>query len=383
MSALPELLGKINDPNVTDDSLIDYVKGLIRDPAAVHSASVADPLYVALQVLRTRKLTKRSHLRLVRKAASLLGRSDKSCRCNGANAAEVAGVPASALELSLSSTGRSSRRSGQSSRPSRSSKRSRGRSRQRSDRTDRHDRDRQRRNNDDDDKSPRRRSDRDNRQRRRDEDDDTDDQNDGKKDEGGEEESYTRVIDAPDGKRKFKACCEKELLHIYGHAVRRVYARWLRSPTNLDWPEYLATHTNREEKRRLLRYNNVVYLTKEEADEFTVHYDTRQGLVIDKQGRPFIGGRYMFVLDQAGERLYIGKKERGRFHHTSFVAGAPVQCAGFIQFNRGRITMLRLHSGHYKPGKEHAILVRNFLSRPDWLGPKEASKVKIYLFNEH
>ena len=55
----------------------------------------------------------------------------------------------------------------------------------------------------------------------------------------------------------------------------------------------------------------------------------------------------MFVLDQTGQDLFVAKKRKGRFHHTSFVRGEPVQSAGFITFDKnGRITFHTEHFPH-------------------------------------
>ena len=63
-------------------------------------------------------------------------------------------------------------------------------------------------------------------------------------------------------------------------------------------------------------------------------------------------GEYIFVLDQTNTNLYVAKKVKGYFHHSSFVAGAPVTCAGMLELRSGEIYDVYLFSGHYKPTKE-------------------------------
>jgi hypothetical protein len=51
---------------------------------------------------------------------------------------------------------------------------------------------------------------------------------------------------------------------------------------------------------------------------------------------------------------HIGRK----FHHSSFVSGKKVRCAGMITVTSGKVTRVDNDSGHYKPGTRH---LRNFV----------------------
>merc|ERR1712232_1198992 len=50
--------------------------------------------------------------------------------------------------------------------------------------------------------------------------------------------------------------------------------------------------------------------------------------------------------------LYMNEKQRGRFHHSSFLAGTPVMAAGYAEVDQGFITTLLPFSGHYRPKTE-------------------------------
>lgn len=102
----------------------------------------------------------------------------------------------------------------------------------------------------------------------------------------------------------------------------------------------------------------------------------RNGLVVDRHGNPFtsslpwrsrISHRFyvmlgldlldniasIFVLTSDG-RLFLGPDQQvGRFHHSSFLAGKPVACAGVMSVVNGRIRFISDRSGHYKPGSVH------------------------------
>jgi hypothetical protein len=55
------------------------------------------------------------------------------------------------------------------------------------------------------------------------------------------------------------------------------------------------------------------------------------------------------VLDTSG-RLYCHAKQRGSFHHSSFLRGGAVLSAGGIVVEQGRIMKLTADSGHYRWG---------------------------------
>lgn len=58
-----------------------------------------------------------------------------------------------------------------------------------------------------------------------------------------------------------------------------------------------------------------------------------------------------FVWTEAGE-LFIANHMAQQFHHSSFVSGNTVRCAGMIVIENGIVTAISNNSGHYKPRKE-------------------------------
>ena len=60
----------------------------------------------------------------------------------------------------------------------------------------------------------------------------------------------------------------------------------------------------------------------------------------------------IWVMSPSGE-MYAGPHMYGGFHHSSFLAGAPVRSAGEIRANCGRIEFISAKSGHYMPTAEH------------------------------
>lgn len=72
--------------------------------------------------------------------------------------------------------------------------------------------------------------------------------------------------------------------------------------------------------------------------------------------------KWIFVVDLGG-RMYLGRKRKGRFHHSSFVAGAPVVAAGKIVIKLGRVLAIEPHSGHFKPKLASLGALRGLLAR--------------------
>ena len=59
-----------------------------------------------------------------------------------------------------------------------------------------------------------------------------------------------------------------------------------------------------------------------------------------------------WVMSPSGQ-MYAGPHMCGGIHHSSFLAGAPVQSAGEIRANRGKIEFISAKSGHYMLTAEH------------------------------
>lgn len=72
--------------------------------------------------------------------------------------------------------------------------------------------------------------------------------------------------------------------------------------------------------------------------------------------------KWIFVVDLHG-RMYLGRKRKGVFHHTSFVAGEPVYAAGKIMIKHGKILAIEPHSGHFKPNLKNLTALLHLLHR--------------------
>lgn len=109
--------------------------------------------------------------------------------------------------------------------------------------------------------------------------------------------------------------------------------------------------------RQILECSRVRYCTDRERQRYRV--TVRDGLLIwasdnapggsGKSSRVNTdsGVKWIFVIDVAGD-LYMCRKRKGHFHHSSFVAGGPVLAAGRISVDDGHVVCIGPNSGHYR-----------------------------------
>jgi hypothetical protein len=65
------------------------------------------------------------------------------------------------------------------------------------------------------------------------------------------------------------------------------------------------------------------------------------------------------------EMIYVKPAKAGKVHHSSFLSGKTVICAGEIKLHQGQITHINNLSGHYLPTREDLlncveVLVNNY-----------------------
>jgi len=115
----------------------------------------------------------------------------------------------------------------------------------------------------------------------------------------------------------------------------------------------------------LLKKQCIRYLGPQEREHY--EYIINDGKIFHKQsGEPLDtsrgpkGTKWIFVMSTA-KRLYAGKKERGVFQHSSFLAGGTTIAAGRFTAENGVIKSIWAYSGHYKPTAENLANFMNFL----------------------
>lgn len=167
--------------------------------------------------------------------------------------------------------------------------------------------------------------------------------------------------------------------HRYGSRLKPYYQEWLASGTNLHFFQWLDEGPGKDldlpnMPRRKLRQSRVRYLTESECAEFEVEFVQEDesdevllcwkrdssdghhlaGEEIDAPSKCCLFYRlgipmdYIYVVDMQ-YRLFVHEKEKGIFHHSSFLSGKAVRAAGGIVIKEGTLIAVNGNSGHYKP----------------------------------
>jgi len=76
---------------------------------------------------------------------------------------------------------------------------------------------------------------------------------------------------------------------------------------------------------------------------------------------------YVWGEDKA---LYAASHRTGKLHHSSFLGGDAVRCAGMIGVKNGKVTWIDNDSGHYRPGTHHLHNLVSYLNKYQVFAPK-------------
>jgi hypothetical protein len=166
----------------------------------------------------------------------------------------------------------------------------------------------------------------------------------------------------------------KKNSHVYGQKIKEHYAKWEESKTSKDFDDYLKEKLSSKEFKALKK-SIVKYLNPHAAKKYAIIFD-KNGYV-QQNGKTLEDGVHMFSLNLNATKLYAGKKEKGRFHHSSFTSGDPVQCAGNFIIKNGKLAAAKLESGHYRPNSAAGKRLRKYLSDDSRLGKAQAKEFLI------
>eukprot|EP00123_Amoebidium_parasiticum_P016502 comp23462_c0_seq1/m.39187 comp23462_c0_seq1/g.39187 ORF comp23462_c0_seq1/g.39187 comp23462_c0_seq1/m.39187 type:complete len:280 (-) comp23462_c0_seq1:256-1095(-) len=159
--------------------------------------------------------------------------------------------------------------------------------------------------------------------------------------------------------------------HRYGSLLKKYFKRWLEEDTDQDFffwldhgeGQHCSIDVQKADKfitREDLENSRVKYCTPAERKQYATSVKGDR-LVFAESGATVhtADGVWIFVMDPQGT-LYVAPKQRGNFHHSSFLAGGPTLAAGRLTVDDGVITSLEAHSGHYRPERRHfeALLAR-------------------------
>lgn len=159
--------------------------------------------------------------------------------------------------------------------------------------------------------------------------------------------------------------------HRYGHNLHFYYVKWLNSQSKEPFFYWLDIGEGKElnliEKcpRSKLQQQCIKYLGPMERrayevaveDGYLLYRETRE--LLDTTREP-TGDKWIFVLSTS-RTLYVGKKKKGSFQHSSFLAGGATLAAGRIVAEKGILKAIWPHSGHYRPTPENFLDFITFL----------------------
>ncbi|CAA7397070.1 unnamed protein product [Spirodela intermedia] len=155
--------------------------------------------------------------------------------------------------------------------------------------------------------------------------------------------------------------------HRYGHNLHFYYERWCESTDGQPFFFWLDAGDGRdvdlrECPRSVLREQCILYLGPQEREHY--EYVPRGGKLVHMQTGELLEttagpqkGKWIFVMSTS-KRLYAGRKKKGRFHHSSFLAGGATLAAGRLVAEAGILKAIWAYSGHYRPSREN---LNNFL----------------------
>ncbi|KAL3649325.1 hypothetical protein CASFOL_005728 [Castilleja foliolosa] len=157
--------------------------------------------------------------------------------------------------------------------------------------------------------------------------------------------------------------------HRYGHNLHFYYMNWLNSQSKepffywLDIGEGKEVSLTEKCSRSKLQEQCIKYIGPMERKVYEVTVDN--GKLIYKETGELLntvdepkGCKWIFVLSTS-RTLYVGKKKKGSFQHSSFLAGGATLAAGRIVAENGVLKAVWPHSGHYRPTPEN---FQDFLS---------------------
>ncbi|KAK7396660.1 hypothetical protein VNO78_17816 [Psophocarpus tetragonolobus] len=146
--------------------------------------------------------------------------------------------------------------------------------------------------------------------------------------------------------------------HRYGHNLQYYYKEWCKTDAGQPFFYWLDLGNGKnldleQCSRSKLQKQCIKYLGPQEREQF--EYAVREGKIISKQYADLLhtnedceDAKWIFVMSTS-KKLYAGKKKKGLFHHSSFLAGGATLAAGKLVAENGILKSISAYSGHYRP----------------------------------
>ncbi|KAF8052992.1 hypothetical protein N665_1477s0001 [Sinapis alba] len=158
--------------------------------------------------------------------------------------------------------------------------------------------------------------------------------------------------------------------HRYGHNLHVYYEEWCKADAGQPFFYWLDVGEGKdldliECPRSKLKQQCIRYLGPQEREEY--EYEIISGKIVHKLTGKFLhtmhgseGTKWIFVMSTF-KKLYAGLKKKGRFHHSSFLAGGATLAAGRVVVDNGVLKTISAYSGHYRPSDDSLDTFLSFL----------------------
>ncbi|KAF2603433.1 hypothetical protein F2Q70_00026938 [Brassica cretica] len=174
--------------------------------------------------------------------------------------------------------------------------------------------------------------------------------------------------------------------HRYGHNLHVYYEEWCKADAGQPFFYWLDVGDGKDMdlidcsrldvgdgkdmdlidcSRSKLKQQCIKYLGPQEREEY--EYVIIDGKIVHKLTGNFLhtmhgseGTKWIFVMSTF-KKLYAGLKKKGRFHHSSFLAGGATLAAGRVVVDNGVLKTISAYSGHYRPSDDSLETFLSFL----------------------
>ncbi|XP_027351519.1 IQ domain-containing protein IQM3-like [Abrus precatorius] len=146
--------------------------------------------------------------------------------------------------------------------------------------------------------------------------------------------------------------------HRYGHNLQYYYKEWCKTDSGQPFFYWLDLGNGKnldleQCPRSKLQKQCIKYLGPQEREQN--EYIVCEGKIFHKQNGDLLhtiedsqDAKWIFVMSTS-KKLYAGKKKKGLFHHSSFLAGGATLAAGRLEAEHGILKSISAYSGHYRP----------------------------------
>ncbi|XP_047337844.1 IQ domain-containing protein IQM4-like [Impatiens glandulifera] len=155
--------------------------------------------------------------------------------------------------------------------------------------------------------------------------------------------------------------------HRYGHNLHLYYDLWFESQSAQPFFYWLDIGDGKELNvkscpRSKLHKQCIKYLGPNERETYEVIVEDgklmykKTGILVETSEE----SKWIFVLSTS-RNLYVGQKSKGKFQHSSFLAGGATTAAGRMVAHGGVLEAIWPYSGHYHPTEENFLEFISFL----------------------